>query len=80
MTFSATNRLQRAELAKALTAHGYPIKAGYLEQLAHSGKGPPFRKFGRTPLYDWGDALAWAERRLSAPRHSTSEPASQIAA
>jgi hypothetical protein len=25
--------------------------------------GPPFRKFGRVPVYDWGPALDWAEGR-----------------
>jgi hypothetical protein len=34
---------------------------------------PPYRLFGRVPLHRWGDALAWAEGRLSEPRRSTSE-------
>jgi hypothetical protein len=29
--------------------------------------------FGARPLYVWRDALAWAENRLTEPRHSTSE-------
>src|SRR3954471_19185238 len=37
------------------------------------GDGPTYRVFGRTVLYRWADALAWAEGRLSAPRRSTSE-------
>jgi hypothetical protein len=33
--------------------------------------GPPFRKFGKTVTYRWGDALAWAEARTSPARVST---------
>jgi hypothetical protein len=31
------------------------------------------RSFGARVLYRWGDALAWAEGRLSPPRCSSSE-------
>lgn len=69
-------RLRRKELAAALTAAGYPIAASTLATLAcRPGKtgSPPFRLFGRVPLYEWGSALTWAEGRMSASRRGTSE-------
>ena len=65
--------LRRAELAAALTAYGFPTAPATLATMATRGGGPPFRLFGRIPLYRWGDALTWAEGRLSAPRRSTAE-------
>lgn len=65
--------MRRAAVAEALTAAGYPCTASTLQTKACRGGGPPFRSFGRIPLYRWGDALAWAEGKLSAPRGSTSE-------
>jgi hypothetical protein len=72
--------LRRPDLAAALTAHGFKIAAGTLATKATRGGGPPYRSFGRVPLYRWADALAWAESRLSAPRCSTSEADIQNAA
>jgi hypothetical protein len=34
---------------------------------------PPFRRWGRKPLYRWGDTLDWARSRLGPPMRSTSE-------
>ena len=65
--------LRRDATAEALTALGFQTKAATLATKATRGGGPPFRSFGRIPLYRWGDALAWAEARLSPPRCSTSE-------
>jgi hypothetical protein len=65
--------LTRRDAAAALTAAGYPVARATLATRASRGGGPPFRRFGRVPLYRWGDLLAWAESRLSAPMHSTSE-------
>jgi hypothetical protein len=65
--------LRREPTAEALTAIGYPIRAKTLATKATRGGGPPFRKFGPWPLYRWGDALAWAQSRLEAPRCTTSE-------
>lgn len=70
---SPDNLLRRSELAKALTEAGFPVSASTLSTKASRGGGPPFQSFGRIPLYRWGDALAWANSRLSAPRCSTSE-------
>ena len=63
--------LRRVECAKALTGAGFPVSPKTLATMATRGGGPPFHKFGRTVLYRWGEALAWAENRLSAPRRTT---------
>ncbi len=68
--------LRRRDLADALTERGFPVSEATLATKASRPGpygGPPFRSFGRIPLYRWGDALAWAESRLSAPRSNTSE-------
>ena len=65
--------LRRTAAAAALTRAGFPIAVATLATKATRGGGPPFRSFGRIPLYRWADVLAWAEARLSVPRHSTSE-------
>ncbi len=65
--------LTRDRTAAALTEAGFPVKAKTLATKATRGSGPPYRKFGLRVLYRWGDALAWAEGRLTAPYRSTSE-------
>jgi hypothetical protein len=65
--------LRRTATAAALTAKGYPVKPATLATKATRGGGPPYRLFNRTPLYRWGDALAWAQSRMSEPRRNTSE-------
>jgi hypothetical protein len=65
--------LPREATAVALTAAGYPISQATLGTKATRGGGPPYRLFGRKPLYRWGDALVWALSRLSSPCASTSE-------
>jgi hypothetical protein len=65
--------LRRRDTAEALTAMGFPITEATLATKATRGGGPPYRSFGRTPLYRWGDSLTWAQLRLTAPRGSTSE-------
>ena len=65
--------LRRKATAEALTKAGYPVSEKTLATKATRGGGPPYRTFGRAVLYRWGDAVAWAEGRLSAPRRSTSE-------
>jgi hypothetical protein len=59
--------------AQALTEAGFPTAPATLATKATRGGGPPFRLYGRIPLYRWGDALEWAQNRLSKPRWSTSE-------
>jgi hypothetical protein len=63
----------RQQIAKALTEAGYPVATGTLATKATRGGGPPYQLFGRKPLYRWGDALAWAQGRLSPQITSTSE-------
>src|SRR5205814_2536589 len=65
--------LRRRPLAEALTEEGYPIAEATLATKATRGNSPPFRKFGRVPLYEWGPALDWARSQLSPPMGSTSE-------
>lgn len=68
--------LRRRDLAEALTRAGYPITEATLATKAtRPGRygGPPYRSFGRVPLYRWGDALAWVDGCLSPPRSNTSE-------
>jgi hypothetical protein len=73
MTRDPDEMLRRHALAGALTEAGYPTAPATLATKATRGGGPPFRLYGRIPLYRWADALAWAESRLSPPRRSTSE-------
>jgi hypothetical protein len=60
--------LPRAQAAHALMALGYPVAPSTLATKATRGDGPPYRRFGRKPLYRWGDVLAWAEARMAEPR------------
>jgi hypothetical protein len=77
MTFTIPDNpdqlLPRDHTAHALTAAGYPIKPKTLATKATRGGGPPYRLFGPRALYRWGDALSWAQSRMSAPRRSSSE-------
>ena len=65
--------LTREGAADALTEAGFPTAAATLATKATRGGGPPFRLYGRRPLYRWGDALDWARSRLSNPIRNTSE-------
>ena len=65
--------LRRVDAAMALTEAGFPTAPTTLASKATRGGGPPFRLYGRIPLYRWGDALEWAKSRLSDPFQSTSE-------
>lgn len=57
--------MRRKAVAEALTIRGFPISRGSLAMYACKGGGPPFRLFGRIPLYRFSDALKWAEARTS---------------
>jgi hypothetical protein len=65
--------LTRDQTAAALVAAGFPVKPKTLATKASRGGGPPYQLFGPRVLYRWGDALKWAQARLSTPRRSTSE-------
>lgn len=60
--------LTREAVSAALTETGFPVAARTLAAKATRGGGPPYRMFGGRALYRWGDALAWARQRISAPR------------
>lgn len=64
--------LRRLDTAAALTEAGFPVRPSTLATKATRGGGPPYHLFGRVPLYRWGDALDWAQRRLSPPVANTS--------
>jgi hypothetical protein len=66
-------RLSRKNTAEALTEHGFPTTEATLATLASRGGGPVFQKWGQRCVYRWGDAIAWAEGRLSNPISSTSQ-------
>jgi hypothetical protein len=65
--------LRRGDAARALKEAGFPIARATLATLASRGGGPSFQRFGRVPLYRWGNLLSWARSRLSKPINSTSE-------
>ena len=65
--------LTRDQTAAALTAVGFPITRATLATNATRGGGPPFQRFGPRPLYRWGNALQWAQSRLSRAVVNTSE-------
>lgn len=65
----------RPEAAGYLTRRGFVISWKTLQKMATVGGGPAYRRFGNKSLYTLADLDAWAEAKLSAPRHSTSEAA-----
>lgn len=71
--------LSRAQTAEALTAIGFKTSPATLQTKVTRGGGPPFRNYGARVVYRWGDALEWAQSRLSKPRRSSSEADAQQA-
>jgi hypothetical protein len=67
--------LGRKETAAALTEAGFKVSAETLTTKASRGGGPRYHLFGARALYKWGESLAWARSRLSAPRRSAAEHA-----
>src|SRR5262245_14071754 len=65
--------LLRDQAAEALTEAGFKTSPATLATKATRGGGPPYRLYGRRPLYRWGDLLVWAQNQLSDLRCSTSE-------
>jgi hypothetical protein len=60
--------LTRDETAVALTTAGYPIRSATLGTKATRGGGPPCHRFGTRSVYRWGDAIDWAEGRMTQSR------------
>lgn len=69
--------LPRRDAAQFLSEHGYKTAPATLAKLACLGGGPPFRSFGRRPLYHPSDLIAWAQARCTGPRRSTSDTGSR---
>jgi hypothetical protein len=67
--------LSRRDTASALTDAGFPIAEATLATKAVRGGGPPYRLFGRRPLYEWGHSLEWARSRLSRTVRNSAEAA-----
>jgi hypothetical protein len=67
-------KLDRKQAAQFLTERGYRTAPATLAKLACIGGGPTFESFGRKPLYQAADLLAWAHARSTGPRRSTSDP------
>lgn len=72
--------LNRVQAAAFLTGRGYKVATATLAKYATVGGGPPFRSFGRKPLYRPDDLLAWAQGRCTGARTSTSDPGTTRAA
>jgi len=60
--------LTRDAVALALTEAGFPVRAKTLATKATRGGGPPFRSFGRRPLYRWADASNGQTRGSPTPQ------------
>jgi hypothetical protein len=63
---------RRAAAAYVRETYGVPCSVNYLAKLAVSGEGPPFRYYGRYPIYDELDLDAYVQSKMSAKTHSTS--------
>lgn len=68
-------KLTRREASQFLKERGYPVAWTTLQKLACIGGGPEYQRFGNRTLYTPERLIDWAEAKLSAPRHSTSEAA-----
>ena len=72
-----TQRMTRKETAAFLRQRGFPIGNSTLNKLCmpSSGQGPLVAAWwGRRPLYDPADALAWAEARVRPAQNRVSKP------
>ena len=63
--------LSREEAAQYLTGQGLKTAKGTLQKWVTTGGGPAYRRFGKRAVYTIDDLNAWAERKLSAPRLSS---------
>lgn len=72
--------LTRPEAADYLTARGLIVSKTTLQKFATAGGGPLYRRFGNRTVYTVADLDAWADKKLSAPRSSTSDISETAAA
>jgi hypothetical protein len=57
--------------------YGKEVSLRTLQDWRVRGDGPPFRRFGRTPIYEEYDTDAWVLRHLSRAHRSTSDERTQ---
>ena len=62
-----TRRGTREQTRQYLNEQGYPLSKGTFNQLCSPSRnaGPPIAGYwGRSPVYDFSEALEWAQMRL----------------
>lgn len=64
--------LERSEAAQYLTDRGLRTSKNTLQKYATVGGGPMYRRFGNRAVYTATDLDAWAEKKLTDPRASSS--------
>ncbi len=64
--------LNRQEAAQYLTERGLRTSKNSLQKWVTTGGGPIYRRFGHRAVYLAADLDAWAEKKLSGPRLSSS--------
>lgn len=65
--------INREEAAQYLTEQrGLTVSKNTLQKWVTTGGGPAYRRFGKRAVYQIQDLNEWAERKLSAPRLSSS--------
>ncbi len=68
-----TRYFQRKEASRYLTEdRGLPTANSYLQKLATVGGGPEYQRYGKYAVYTQAALDAYADSKLSTPRHSTS--------
>jgi hypothetical protein len=72
--------LKRPEAADHLSKRGLKITKHTLQKMATTGGGPPYQIFGNISVYTPAGLDAWADAKLRAPKHSTSEDLDDAAA
>lgn len=65
--------INREQAAQYLTDNlGLQVSKNTLQKWVTTGGGPAYRRFGKRAVYLEQDLNEWAERKLSAPRLSSS--------
>jgi len=71
--FTMERYLSREDASKYLTEQrGLTVSKNTLQKWVTVGGGPPYQRFGKRAVYLQSSLDAWAERKLSAPRCSSS--------
>lgn len=65
--------INREQAAQYLTNDlGLEVSKNTLQKWVTTGGGPAYRRFGKYAVYSTDDLDAWAQEKLTAPRHSSS--------